>query len=175
MTLLIAPIDKNGVRKIGLKITEPKPALVKLIKEDGILKDILETSFHKSAFTNFYHFIGELRQYIINEFSSAKNPEAPYISIELTDGYDVQDKNIFIDYSHSPPKVMVEDREGLPTELETGRKQLMYKKSDGVIWKYTVVKEIRRDEKYLDCIVIKDDKEEFRKFKVKSIISETDL
>lgn len=174
MTILIAPIDKNGIRKVGLKIIEPKPSLIKRIKEDGFLKDILNSSFHKSAFTNFYHFIGELRQIVINEFNSSKNLETPYASVELTDGYDIQDKNIFIDYSHYPPKVLVEDKEGFPTELESGRKQLMYRKSDGTIWKYTMVKEINRNDKYLDCIVIKDNKEEFRKFKIENIISEID-
>lgn len=173
MTLLIAPIDKNGVRKVGLKIIEPKSALIKLIKEDGILKDILETSFHKSPFTNFYHFTGELRQIIINEFNSAKNQENPYSSIELTDGYDVQDKNIYIDYAHTPPRITIEDKEGLPTQLEFGRKLLTYKKPDG-FWKYTVVKEINRNETYLDCIIIKDDKEQFRKFKVENIVSEVE-
>ena len=173
MTLLIAPIDKNGVRKVGLKIIEPKSALIKLIKEDGILKDILETSFHKSPFTNFYHFTGELRQIIINEFNSAKNQENPYSSIELTDGYDVQDKNIYIDYTHTPPRITVEDKEGVPTQLESGLKILTYRKSGGES-KYTISKEISRDDKYLTCMVIKDDKEHFRQFKIENIISETE-
>lgn len=155
MNLLIAPIDKNGVRKVGLKVTDANGKFIQIYKNftwDG-------SDF---PFEYFFHFCAELR-------SALQGTE--YDLIELTDGYDVQDKNIYIDYAHTPPRITVEDKEGLPTQLESGRKQLFYKKPDGV-WKYTVIKEVSRTNEYLECIVIKDDKEQFRKFKVENIISE---
>lgn len=155
VNLLIAPIDKNGVRKVGIKVTDANSQFVKIFKT-------FDFNVIDSTFEYFFYFCGELRSVLLG---------TEYKLIELTDGYDVQDKNIYIDYTHTPPRITVEDREGFPAQLESGRKQLMYKKPEGV-WKYTVVKEVSRDDKYLECIVIKDGKEQFRKFKVENIILE---
>ena len=159
MTILIALIDKNGVRKVGLKVVDANSQFVKIFNTFR-----WESEEENRVFAYFFHFCGELRSILQG---------TEYRLIELTDGYDVQDKNIYIDYAHNPPRITVEDKEGLPAQLESGRKILIYRKSDGES-KYTVVKEVRRDDTYLECIVIKDDKEQFRKFKVENIISETE-
>lgn len=158
MTILIAPIDKNGVRKVGIKVTDANSKFIKIFNTFNF--NVLD-----SAFEYFFHFCGQLR-------SSLQGTE--YRLIELTDGYDTQDKNIYIDYTQCPLRIIVEDREGFPTQLESGRKILTYRKSSGQELKYTVVKEVRRDDTYLECLVIKDNKEHFRKFKVENIISEID-
>ena len=160
MNLLIAPIDKNGVRKVGIKVTDANSKFIKIFNTFT-----WESTELDRVFAYFFHFCGELR---------AALQGAEYRLIELTDGYDVQDKNILIDYSYTPPRIIIEDREGFPTQLESGRKILTYRKSSGEEFKYTVVKEVRRDETYLECLVIKDNKEHFRKFKVENIISEVE-
>ncbi len=160
MNLLIAPIDKHGTRKVGVKVTGANSGFISLFKS-------FAWEDRDTPFGYFFHFCGELR-------NSLNGTE--YTSIELTDGYDIQDKNVFIDYSHSPPKVTVEDKEGFPTELETGRKTITYiRKSDGQKFKYLIVEEKKRDEKYLHCMVEKDGRKEPRRFLVENIVSEIEV
>lgn len=158
MNLLIAPIDKDGTRKVGIKVIGVNSKFIKIFKTF----EFNEVKFDPRPFSYFFHFCGELR---------AQLNGTEYEHIELTDGWDVQDKNIYIDYSHNPARLVYEDKDGLPTELSSGKKILTYKKTDGIA-KYTVIKEVSRDSSYLECIVIKDGKEVFRKFKIENIIHE---
>ena len=160
MNLLIVPIDKNGVRKVGLKVIDADSEFIKIFKSYDF------TVSTNNPFAYFWSFCGEM-------WANLKGLE--FSEIELTDGYDVQDKNIYIDYAHTPPRITIEDKEGLPTQLESGRKIIEYiRKSDGQKFKYNIVKEKERDDKYLHCIVEKDGKQEPRKFLLENIISEVE-
>ncbi len=148
MTLLIAPIDKNGNRKVGIKVTGATGRFIEIFKT-------FDFELNKEPFAHFFHFCGELRSLLLG---------TEYVQIELTDGYDVQERNYLIDYTEYPVKVTCEDQFGFAVDdRESGEMSIKYKKDSGIV-EYKLEKITEISPKYLKCIVKKDTKSSYRQF-----------
>lgn len=158
MNVFIAPIDKNGQRKVGLKVFGAKAKFFEKIKTFDFAAMAIS-----SEFEYFFHFCGELRNCLTG-------PE--YDSIELTDGYDIQERNYYIDYTKDPVRLVCEDKDGFPIEPTSGRKKLTYKKTTGEIKTYIIEKVIERSDYELKVVI---EGGGFRNFKVDKILSEEDI
>lgn len=159
MNLFIAPIAKDGTRKIGLKVAGANSRFIESFKSFDFANSAISTEFEY-----FFHFCGELRQALVG---------TEYKSIELTDGYDVQDVNYYIDYTQNPVKLVCEDKNGLPFDDTQSRQiKLTYKKVTGEIKVYKVEKVIERTEFELKCVI---EGGGFRNFKVDRILKEENI
>ena len=155
MNLLISPIAKDGTRKVGLKVTGFGHKVVTIFKSFDFSNDST-----KNPFSNFLHFCCEFR--------AALNG-TEYSEIELTDGWDVQDVNYYIDYSASPIRVLEEDKDGLPVIISAAAgMKITYKKTDGSVVEYKIDKLSSEDNDSIRVIV--EDKG-FRHFKKDRILS----
>lgn len=159
MNVFICPISKTGERKVGIKVIGANNRFVELFKSFDFTSQAIS-----SEFEYFFHFCGELRAALVG---------TEYKTIELTDGYDIQDRNYYIDYSKDPVRLVCEDKDGFPIEdKEGGRKKLVYKKTTGEIKTYIVEKVIERTEFELKVII---EGGGFRNFKVDKILTEEDI
>lgn len=161
MNLLISPISKSGEKKVGIKVTGANSRFLELFKSfefEGRVKSI------DNEFSYFFHFCGELRSVLIG---------TEYKTIELTDGFDVQERNYYIDYSKSPVKVICEDKFGFPIdETAGGKKRIKYKKASGEVKYYTIEKEIERTEFEMKAVI---EGGGYRHFKVDNILEEEEI
>lgn len=158
MNVFICPISKTGERKVGLKVIGAKAKFFEKFKTFEFQDDLY-------PFGYFFHFCGELRNCLTG---------AEYDSIELTDGYDIQECNYYIDYTKDPVKLLCEDKDGFPIEDKeaSGRKKLTYKKTTGEIKTYIVEKVIERSQYELKVVI---EGGGFRNFKVDKILLEEDI
>lgn len=155
MNLLIVPISKTGERKVGIKVTGANNKFLDLLKRFEFDKMAVS-----SEFEYFFHFCGDLRVALIG---------TEYKSIELTDGYDVQEFNYYIDYSKSPVAVVIEDRHGFPCDLSSF-KFIKYQKSPTQVVRYQIEKILEDTKTHLKCLVRKGENIVPRNFLVDKII-----
>lgn len=161
MNLFICPISKTGERKVGFKINDSSLRLISSLKKhfDGFF-------FTNAPFVDFFNF---LDSWNFDLELAGKN-----VTVELTDGYDVQERNYYIDYTKDPVKLLCEDKDGFPIEDKetSGRKKLTYKKTTGEIKTYIVEKVIERSQYELKVVI---EGGGFRNFKVDKILAEEDI
>lgn len=148
MSYLIAPIAKDGTRKVGLKIH------VNYISKHIISKAVERKELNKSVDNS-----NPFSQFLVACDALRRNIDFP---MELTDGYDIQDKNVFIDYSQEPPQLSFEDRNGYSI---TEDKILEYKKDDGV-YEYKIESIKEETHEYIRAITQKG----YRQFKKDKIV-----
>ena len=148
MSYLIVPIAKDGTRKVGLKIHVDY--ISKSIISQGVgHKESNKSVDNSNPFSQFLPICDALR----------RNIDYP---MELTDGYDIQDKNVLIDYSQEPPQITFEGRDG---QLIAEDKILKYKKSDGV-YEYKIESIKEETDEYIRAITQKG----YRQFKKDRVV-----